>query len=73
MKLEFTLPSGSAGMAAGMTKHTIIRKLNELNVPYTTEHKGYKFYVTLEPKHYTLMCLKWEAKSIHQRWRVVEA
>ena len=73
MKLEFTLPTGAAGMAAGITKHTIMRKMQELTIPYTTEQQGYKLYVTLEPKYYTMMCLKWQAKSIHQRWRVLEA
>lgn len=72
-KLEFTLPSGSAGMAAGMTKHAIEKQLKRLNIPYTSEHKAYKFWITVEPKYYTMMCLQWSAKSPHQWWRIVEA
>jgi hypothetical protein len=73
VKLEFTLPSGSAGMAAGMTKHAIEKKLKKLMIDYTvSEHRGYKFCIELEPKQYTMMCLKWSTENPWHRWRVLE-
>lgn len=72
--LEFTLPSGSAGMAAGMTKMAINRKLKELVDrklinSYKSDLVGYRFYVWLENEQdYTTFFLVWDTNG--NPWRV---
>lgn len=64
--LVFTLPSGSAGMAAGMTRGSISKKLSELHAtnkigPFKTKTIKYEFKVWLEKEiDYTVFFLLWE-------------
>lgn len=72
MYIEFSLPSGSAGMAAGMTKQSILRRFRELGdqhgFEYTTITRGYKLYIELErDRDYSLLSLVWDSKG--NPWR----
>ena len=60
----FTLPSGAGGMAAGMTRGSIMRKLRELKFKYKHKTQAYKFKVWLENESdYTYFYLVWEPKN----------
>lgn len=67
--LEFRLPSGAAGMAAGMTKMAIKKKLDNLVSEnkigdYKHRTERYKFRVWLEKEQdYTVFFLMWETHN----------
>lgn len=67
--LEFTLPTGAAGMAAGMTRGAIGNQLRALRDngkigPFQTKTVGYKYKVWLEKEiDYTVFFLLWEIKN----------
>lgn len=71
--LNFGLPSGAAGMAAGYTKMAIQRKLTDLVHsnkigPYKTVTKAYTYKVWLEKEiDYTTFFLLWEPSN---HWHV---
>ena len=79
MYLEFTLPSGSAGMAAGYTRHSISRNISEVasehDIKWKSSTVGYRYYVQFErSEDYTMFALVWPARvknSWHQ-YRVME-
>ena len=64
--LEFYLPSGSAGMAAGMTRQSIGKRLRDLSdrkliTNYKSYTQGYRFYVWFQyEQDYTAFFLVWE-------------
>lgn len=65
MYIEFRLPSGSAGMAAGMTRQAIGSRMKALadkhGFSYTTTLSGYSYYVSLLPETaYSLLALVWD-------------
>jgi len=67
--LEFYLPSGAAGMAAGMTKMGISKKLKDLVDRklinnYKGHTQGYRFYVWFENEiDYTTFFLVWDPEG----------
>lgn len=67
--LKFHLPSGSAGMAAGMTRQSIAKKLAELKDtgkigPYKSKTVRYDYKVWLEKdSDYTVFFLLWEPSN----------
>lgn len=64
--LEFSLPSGAGGMAAGMTGSRIRKMLNDLVARkiiggFKIKIKKYKLYVWLETdRDYTMFFLSWD-------------
>ena len=72
--LSFNLPSGAGGMAAGMTRGAIMKKIREL-ISYKkigreikTHTEGYRLYVWLEHEvDYTTFFLVWEPQNSWQR------
>lgn len=77
MYVEFHLPSGAAGMAAGYTAHSIRKKLKvwaeSQDLTYEIHHRGYKLLVTfLEETHYTTFGLTFTEKVPHG-WKIVDA
>ena len=78
MLLEFRLPSGSAGMAAGITYQSITKQIKEINSRHNTrivEHlrEGYRYVIECTEQDYTMLCLAWNTKNPWHRWRVIEA
>ena len=78
MLLEFRLPSGSAGMAAGITYKVITQQIKDINSRHNTrivEHlrEGYRYIVECTEQDYTVLCLAWNSKNPWHRWRVIEA
>ena len=70
--IEFSLPSGSAGMAAGLHRQVIVRQLSQLkekhSIDFKTNTDYYKLYVWLKnDSDYTLFFLVWDSTSV---WRV---
>lgn len=71
--LEFRLPSGSAGMAAGYTRHGIKQRLDAMVAEKKISQYKHKtalhiFKVWLEKEQdYTMFFLLWEAKNKWQR------
>lgn len=77
MFLEWRLPTGSAGMAAGMTKMAINKRLRALSEQhgfnYATVTQGYKHYAELWPESaYTILALQWTSTIPYQAYRVRE-
>lgn len=76
MYIEFHLPTGAAGMAAGMTAYNVRQKLKlwaeEHNVVYHVHHWGYKLHVTFDNKtDYTLFSLSFTANIPHG-WKIID-
>lgn len=73
----FHLPSGSAGMAAGMTRGAISKKLRALQDegkigPFKTKTIRYDYKVWLEKEvDYTVFFLVWEPLNSWQRPTVI--
>lgn len=67
--LEFRLPSGAGGMAAGYTKQGITKQLKQLTEQYNirvkrTVQKAYRYRVEFErDQDYTLFALVWVPKG----------
>jgi len=78
MYIEFTLPSGAGGMAAGYTKYYIEKAFKEWHekyqIPYKVKTQNYRLKITFDnPEHYSFWALTWESKSVAtSRWRLVE-
>lgn len=77
MYLKWHLPSGSAGMAAGITKHSILKQLGRLaaqhGFTYTTSHIGYDLYCELSDPHaYTIVSLGWRTTVSYQKITLVD-
>ena len=71
--LLFTLPSGAGGMAAGMTRGSIMRKLRELKFNYKHKTQAYKFKVWLENESdYTYFYLIWEPSNPYHKPTLIE-
>ena len=71
--LRFTLPSGSAGMAAGYTRGSIMKKLNNLNLKYKHKTQRYVFKVWFEnDSDYTIFYLLWEAPNSWHKPELIE-
>jgi hypothetical protein len=78
MLLEFKLPPGSGGMAAGLIYHSINSQIREINRKHHTrivEHlrEGYKYVIHCRDSDYTLLCLTWKTHNQWHQWRVIEA
>ena len=68
MFIEFQLPTGSAGMAAGMMLQTIKRELNRwserYNIAYTSKTVRYTHRVCFEEdKLYDFFVMSWNPKG----------
>lgn len=69
MYLEFRLPSGAGGMAAGYTKAAISKELKQICEQYNIEFedrvtKAYRYRVSFkQPQDYTLFALVWQPKN----------
>jgi hypothetical protein len=76
MYIEFRLPSGSGGMAAGYTKMAINKALTQT----CTQHnitiaeqvtRPYRFRVSFQhPQDYTLFALVWQIKHLYFKYTV---
>ena len=69
MFIEFQLPTGSAGMAAGMMLQTIKRELakwsERYDIPYTSKTVKYTHRVCFEEdKLYGFFVMSWNPKGI---------
>ncbi len=67
MYIEFQLPNGAGGMAAGhavsVIKKAIAEWAEQYNITYRTKIHKYTFRVCLESdEHYTLFELSWNPK-----------
>lgn len=74
--LEFNLPSGAAGMAAGMTRNAIGKQIHDLSKThkfiYKIKVKGYKLKIWLEHEWaYSLVLLLWEAPGLFGKPKIV--
>lgn len=74
--VEWQLPWGSAGMAAGMTHARLRSKLNRLGKQhgfeiglYTTDDR-YRVRADLTEQQYTILCLQWSNEQEY-RWKTV--
>lgn len=69
MYIEFRLPGGAGGMAAGYTKQGIVRQLKTVCSQHNIEivnqvQQPYRFRVELaREQDYTVLALAWQAKS----------
>lgn len=68
MYIEFKLPSGAGGMAAGYTKQAIKKQIakiiREHNITVIdTLDMGYRHYVELSEQDLTVLALCWETKN----------
>lgn len=80
MYIEFSLPNGSAGQAAGHANMIINNALlawsEKYDIPYKTKIIKYTKRVTFEKdEHYSLFAMTWNIdKKFYAlgRWRVVE-
>lgn len=78
MYIEFTLPTGSSGMAAGYTKLHIEKALKEWSEKYDIHYKSklqnYRLKITFSnPEHYAFWALTWESNTAAKsRWRLIE-
>jgi hypothetical protein len=79
MYIEFRLPSGAGGMAAGYTKQAIMRLLTstceqmgiEHKRDYITVTKPYRLRVEFyNPQHLTMFTLKWVPKNEYFRFTI---
>ena len=76
--LEFHLPSGAAGMAAGMTRAGIAKELSKLVdarliSKYKSHTEGYRYYVWFENEYdYTTFFLVWEQTNPWRHPKVIE-
>lgn len=76
--LEFILPAGAAGMAAGMTRQSIGRKLRELVdrkliTNYKSYTQGYRYYVWFQHEQdYTTFFLVWDHFQSFHTPKVIE-
>ena len=76
--INFTLPSGSGGMAAGHALQGIRKKLTKFCEQYKIDSyysatEGYNFYVWFnEDKFYTLFVLVWDNKEYWRQPTIVE-
>lgn len=76
--LEFRLPSGAAGMAAGMTRMGIGKELRKLvDAKLITNYKGhtqgYRYYVWFENDYdYTAFFLVWDQYNPWRHPTVIE-
>lgn len=78
MYIEFTLPTGAGGLAAGYTKFYIEKELRawseKYGIPYKTKTQNYRLKVTFtDPEHYSFWVLTWVSVNYStSRWRLVE-
>lgn len=76
--LEFKLPSGAGGMAAGYTRQSIGKRLAALRDsgkigPYKSKTEGYAYKVWLEKESdYTIFFLLWEPSNSWHRPKVTD-
>lgn len=74
--LEFKLPTGSAGMAAGYTRMGINKRLkavaDQWGIKYRTETVGYRFYVEISDRDLTLLALTWTVENPWHRFTLVK-
>ena len=76
MYLEFRLPSGAGGMAAGYTKMGISKELARVCKQYNIEFedrvtKAYRYRVSFKrDQDYTLFALVWQPKSTYFNYTV---
>lgn len=75
MYVEFILPSGSGGMAAGYTAMGIRKALKSWSEQHDIAYKehpnrGYKFLITFDaPEHYTTFALTYSGK---RPWTIID-
>jgi hypothetical protein len=76
MYIEFRLPSGAGGMAAGYTKMGINKELKRVCEQYKIElkeqvTKAYRFRISFKTEQdYTLFALVWKPKSTYFNYTV---
>ena len=73
--IEWRLPQGAGGMAAGMAHAQLRSKLNYVGKQhgfaiglYTTDER-YRVRADLTEQQYTLLCLQWETDRDYLKWR----
>lgn len=79
MYIEFSLPTGAAGMAAGHANHIIGKELaawsEKYQIPYVTKNVKYTKRVTFEDDyHYSLFAMTWNTDQKYHalgRWRII--
>lgn len=77
MHLEFKLPTGAGGMAAGHYSHMLRKKINawaqEHNVTVVNYVSGYRIcFEFADDRDYTLFALTWQAKNIWHEYTLVK-
>ena len=76
MYLEFRLPSGAGGMAAGYTKQGINKELKRVCKQYNIDlkeqvTKAYRYRISFKrDQDYTLFALVWQPKSSYFNYTV---
>lgn len=76
MYIEFRLPSGAGGMAAGHTKQAIIKQLNSICTTYHIQlaqqvQQPYRFRVSFkQSKDYTIFALVWDIKNTYFKYTI---
>ena len=78
MYIEFRLPGGAGGMAAGYTKQAIIKQLKEtcaqLNLTIVQQvQQSYRFRIELaNEREYTILSLAWQPKTQWFRFKLFD-
>jgi hypothetical protein len=75
--LEWRLPMGAGGMAAGMAHAQLRSQLNRIGKQhgfevglYSTDER-YRIRADLTAQQYTILCLQWQAERDFLKWRKV--
>ena len=77
MHLEFRLPSGAGGMAAGYRNQNLRKRVGnwaaEHNVKLINYTNGYRCCFEFgKPSDYTLFALSWQVKSVWDEYTIVD-
>lgn len=77
MYLEFKLPSGAGGMAAGYTSQAITKRLaewaNKFEYTYQTKFGRYRLWVIFEQlEAYTVFGISWQPWSLYSRAEIID-
>lgn len=79
MYIEFSLPTGAAGQAAGhanmIINNHLIEWSNRYQIPYTSKIVKYTKRITFEQdEHYSIFAMTWNPGKKYpalERWRIV--
>lgn len=77
MYIEFKLPSGAGGMAAGYTSQAINKKLaawaEDYGYSYTTKYGRYRLWVVFDdPAAYTAFGISWQPWGIYSVPEIID-